>query len=511
MGTPRSSVEVLLEVCVHHEQRTALVHGDRRLSYADLRTDILRMAQALVHCGLGSGDNVTLLGANAPEMVIAKNAANLIGCSVSQLYNGISVESKAAIVTDVEAKALLVDPHFADDAREILERCAPDLVCAFGPGPGTDLLALAATQPAEVPSTRARAGDVQQIRHTGGTTGHPKGICYTFDTTLQAVQHLRQDEFVTPDARQLVCTTIAHAAGGIADFVLLDGGVVVLHDEFEPGAVLETIERERITDMWLLPPLLYQLLDHPHSVQADLSSLQRVFYGGCAASPTRLEQAVRRFGPVLTQVYGQTEAGMIAVLPPEEHDTQRPELLRTVGHPAPNVTLKVCDEHGNELPQGSRGELWVSGPLRMDGYWKQPELTARTIQDGWVHTGDVGYLDDEGFVHLVDRVKDMIVVVGGHVYTSEVEDVLMQHPAVRHAAVFGVADPDGAESVHVAVVNDLDHDVSADDLRQLVRRRKGAMYVPAEVRFVDRIPLTDAGKPDKKTLRARLMAEAGVR
>ncbi|WP_263253872.1 AMP-binding protein [Saccharopolyspora rosea] len=499
---PRSSAEVLLDSCAQRRDSTALVHGDRHVTYGEIVDQVHRLARTLDAHGLQPGDVVTLLGGNAPEMIMVRLAANLLGCGVAQLYNGISVESKAAIVADVECRALIVDPGFADNARQVLEHCSPGEVLGLGPGIGTDLLAEAADQPAEPVEGRARPDDVQQIRHTGGTTGHPKGICYTFATGLaRAQQRPEGPQLITSETRLLVCTTIAHAAGFMADSVLQNGGVVVLHDEFEPGAVLETIERERIELMFLLPPLLYKLLDHPSIDDRDLGSLRCIVYGGCKSSPKRLAQAAERLGPVLVQMYGQTEAGMISLLRPEEHDPGRPWLLETVGRPVPTTEVAVCDENGHRLPEGSRGELWVRTGMHMDGYWKQPELTAQTIQDGWVRTGDVGYLDAEGYLHVVDRVKDMIVVVGGHVYTSEVEDVLMEHPAVRHAAVFGVSDPDGAEKVHAAVVTA--QPVDAEELEDLVERRKGSMYRPT-VLVVDDLPLTDAGKPDKKALRGQL-------
>ncbi|MBA8826796.1 fatty-acyl-CoA synthase [Saccharopolyspora lacisalsi] len=447
------------------------------------------------------GDVVTLLGGNAPEMITGRYAANLLGCGVTEPYGGLSAEAKAKIVADVDTGILLVDPSFRDNAAQVLERCSPGAVLSFGDGIGPDLLALAAAESAEPVVCGARPDDVQQIRHTGGTTGHPEGICYTFDHHRRVLNLGIAGEEPDYQRRQLVCTTIAHAAGGFADRSLARGGLVVLQDEFDPAEVLAAVERERITDMWLLPPLIYRLLDHPDSEDTDLSSLRNVVYGGCRANPTRMSEAVERFGPVFTQVYGQTEAGLISVLTPREHHD--PELLGTAGRVAPTTELAICDEHGDRIAEGERGELWARTGMEMDGYWKQPELTARTVQDGWVDTGDVGYLDVEGYLHVVDRVKDVIVVVGGHVCTSEVENVLMEHPGVRGAAVFGTPDPNGAERVHAAVVTA--EDVADEDLTSLVEERKGAMYVPSDVTFVRQLPLTDVGKPDKKALRAQLV------
>lgn len=503
---PRSNVEILLGALAGRREELALVHGDRRMTSGELVDQVYRVARALAEHGLGPGRTVTLLGANAPEMLIARYAANLLGASVAQLYNGMSVSTKAAVLSDVDTTALLYDRAFADSAEQVLQGCKPELVFGLGPGePGTDLLRLAAEQPAEPLAGRARPGDVQQIRHTGGTTGHPKGVCYTFGSVLRATQQRHGGPFDLSAPRQLAATTLAHAAGGLADGTLQRGGYVVLHDEFDPGAVLRTIEAEGITSMWLLPPLLYQLLDHPEFDQRDLSSLQNIIYGGCAASRSRLVEAARKLGPVLYQIYGQTEAGLMSVLPPEEHDPERPELLSTAGRIAASADIAVCDSDGEPVAPGQPGELWARTPAHMDHYWKQPELTARTVQNGWVHTGDVGYLDDAGYLHLIDRVKDMIIVVGGHVYTSEVEEVLFAHPQVRMAAVFGVPDPNGAEVVHAAIVPEAGADVDAEQLREFVGRRQGPMYRPRNIHLVQRLPLTDVGKPDKKALRTQLV------
>lgn len=496
-AVPRTKVEILLDALKPRWDETALVQGERRVSCGELVEQVYRIARVLERHGARPGDIVTLIGGNSPEMLMGRYAANLLGCGTTEPYRGLSVEAKARIVDDVDTRILLVDPNFRDNARQVLERCSVGMVLSFGPGIGSDLFALAAREPADPVNCRARPDDVQQIRHTGGTTGHPKGICYTFGHHWRATEPPLERTY---QRRQLVCTTIAHAAGGIADNLLTHGGVVVLQEEFDPRDVLAAIERERITDMWLLPPLIYRLIDHPDITRTDLSSLHTVIYGGCRANPTRMAEAFEHFGNALTQIYGQTEAGLISVLTPQEH--ARPELLGTAGRVASTTVLAVCDSDGDRVAAGEQGELWVHTGMEMDGYWKQPELTARTIQNGWVHTGDIGYLDDGGYLHVVDRVKDMIVVVGGHVYTSEVENMLMEHPAVRDAAVFGTPDPNGAEKVNAAVV--AEDGITDTELVDLIEQRNGSMYVPAEVMFLRQLPLTDIGKPDKRALRAQL-------
>ncbi|MET8696062.1 AMP-binding protein [Streptomyces bauhiniae] len=498
----RNPVEDILDALRGNPGREALVHGEHRVSAGEFRDLVHRMAWAMQAQGIERGQTVTLLSGNLPEAIAVRYAANLIGAQVNHLYSKLSAEVQAAIVADVETRALVVDPRLADRAAEITAAVPVKSVLSLGRCDGADdLLALAAAQSAEPFPSRAEPDDICGIRHTGGTTGHPKGIC----TTFRQVQETRSARPVTGEEtgehRQLVATTIAHAAGMLADAVLETGGTVVLLDDFEPGEVLRTVERERITHMWLLPPLLYQLLDHPDMAHTDTSGLRQVLYGGCQSSPARIADAVRRLGPVLMQGYGQNEGGLISVLPPKDHDPDDPALLRTAGKILPGVDVEIRDADGNVLPNGEHGEICVRSAMVMQGYWKQPRLTAEVLRDGWLHTGDVGFRDDAGYLTVVDRLKDMIVVVGGHVYTTELEDLLNSHPDVLQSAVFGVRDEDRMERVHAAVLLAPGATTTADDLRALVRAERGAMYEPARITFPSALPLTDVGKPDKKELR----------
>ena len=499
-----ADIEEILAALADDRDREALVHHDRRLTGGELADTVHRLAHTL-DGRVRPSTVVALLAGNTPEAMAARYAVNLLGAGITQPHEGLSVEAQARIVDDVEAALVLVDAPHAAPAAEILDRAAP--VDALGLGATDhwpDVLAESADAPAEPIGGRARPGDIEQVRHTGGTTGHPKGITYTFAhhlRTAEVREHLSGFGTDGAGARLLVATPIAHAGGAIADRTLGGGGIVVLQDGFEPGTFLDALGRERITHTFLLPPLLYRLLDHPALERTDLSALRSVVYGGAPANPRRIAEAVDRIGPVLSQFYGQTEAGGISALTPEEHG--KPELLETVGRPIPSTEIAIVGDDGARVGPGERGELWVRTGTEMDGYWKQPELTAETIVDGWVRTGDVAWQDDASYLHLVDRVKDMVVVVGGHVYTSELEDVLMDHPGVRQAAVFGAPDTDGAEVVHAAVVP-ADPAPTGAELGDLVADRAGAMYVPREISFVQRLPLTGIGKTDKKRLRAEL-------
>ncbi|MFC5721703.1 AMP-binding protein [Streptomyces gamaensis] len=500
----RSFVERNLDILADDPDRTVVVHQDRRITAGELRSLVHRMARVLLAHGAGREQTVTLMSGNLPETLAARYAANLVGAPVNFLYNKISAEVQANILSDVETRVLIVDPAYAARAAEVAARTDVGAVLTLGPaGIGSDLLALAAAESDAPLEGLARPDDTCTIRHTGGTTGHPKAICTSFDRMTNVYTTAAEP---SGPIRQLVCTTLAHAAGLMADSTLAEGGSLVLQQDFDPAAVLTAIERERVTHLFLLPPLLYQLVGHPDAARTDTSSLRRLYYGGCQSSPVRIAEAVRLLGPVLTQFYGQNESGGISMLRPEDHDPQNLDRLRSAGKVMEDVEVAIRDTDGRELPVGERGEICVRSEHVMRGYWKQPALTAEVLRDGWLHTGDIGFLDEEGYLTVVDRLKDMIIVVGGHVYTTELEELLNSHPRVRQSAVFGVPDADSMEQVHAAVVTVPGGHVDAGELRAFVRRERGAMYEPARIAFVDELPLTDAGKPDKKLLRRQAEA-----
>jgi fatty-acyl-CoA synthase len=283
--------------------------------------------------------------------------------------------------------------------------------------------------------------------------------------------------------------------------------------KFDAGAVLDAIERHRITSVFLVPSMIYAILDHPRLDQTDLSSLQTVFYGASAMSPTRLREAIRRIGPVFFQFYGQTEAPQtVFVLRKEEHDPDDLSRLASCGRPVPWLKVALLDDQGREVQRGEAGEICVRGPLVMKGYWNKPEQTAEALAGGWLHTGDIAREDEQGFYSIVDRKKDMIVSGGFNVFPREIEDVLSTHPTVAAAAVIGVPDEKWGEAVKAIVVLRTGGAVSPDELAAelaaLVKERKGSHHAPKSVEFADALPLTAVGKPDKQALRQRYWSGA---
>jgi fatty-acyl-CoA synthase len=312
-------------------------------------------------------------------------------------------------------------------------------------------------------------------------------------------------EWQWPDeVRHLVCTPLSHAGSSLFVPLLLRGGSMVVLPAFDAGAVLEAIERHRITTTMLVPSMIYALLDHPRFAQTDLSTLQTIFYGASPMSPARLREAIGKLGPVFFQFYGQTECPQtVCVLRKEEHDPDDLDRLASCGRPVPWVRVGLLDESGQEVPKGQPGELCVRGPLVMKGYWNKPEETSQALKGSWLHTGDVAREDENGFLTIVDRKKDMIVSGGFNIFPREVEDVISTHPSVAAVAVVGAPDDTWGEAVTAVIVLRDGATLDIDALIALVKERKGSHHAPKSVEIVDSIPMSPLGKPDKKALRAR--------
>lgn len=514
MGDPEfvSGPALILRSLTSDPDREAVVTADgARITAGDFAAATYRLAHELIARGAARGTTVTLLTGNTPEAIGARYAAGLAGARVVILYDGMSAPVLAEITASVDTTLLLVDAERHASAAELLPLIDVPTVLTLGPGPNSDagagpaigenVVAASAGRPAGPPDVRINPEDDLGIRHTGGTTGIPKGILSLHGPYLHVFDAPIGSTGADGPPRLLAATPLAHLAGVLADLTLRRGGTVVLQRSFDPGAVLAAIERERVTDFWVLPPLLHRLLDHPAVARTDLSSLRQVLYGGSAASPTRIREALKVFGPVLVGIYGMSEAQLISAFTPPEHGRIGQGGQVPVGRPVPGVEVAVRSLDGTDLPTGEQGEIHLRSDTVMAGYWKRPDLTAQVLRDGWLNTGDVGYFDEDGYLYLSDRAKDLIIVVGGHVYPSEVEDLLLTHPAVARCAVFGVRDDQEAEHVHVAVVPAPGKRPRLEELRAFVTARKGRIYAPEVLHLVDEIPLTPVGKPDKRRLR----------
>ena len=290
--------------------------------------------------------------------------------------------------------------------------------------------------------------------------------------------------------------------------VFHQGGTVVLTKGFDPAQFCELVQKHRITATFLVPSMIYVLLDHLAEHPADLSSLQTILYGAAPMSPDRLAQALDVFGPVFVQFFGQSEApNTVTCLSKEDHDLRHPSGSPPAASPIRRWRSPFSTTTTSPVPSVKWAEVCVRGPLVMDGYWQQPELTAETLRNGWLHTGDVGRFDEDNFLYLTDRKKDMVISGGFNIYPREVEDALATHPDVAAAGVIGVPDPKWGEAVTAFVVRTADANVGSEELIAHVRDLKGPVHAPKRLEFLDALPLTPLGKVDKKQLRARFWDE----
>ena len=502
--------DLLIAALNRNLDKPAVYLGDTVLTARQVRDEISRYVQALESKGLGKGSPVAVLALNRPEVLFNMGAGMLSGCRTTPLHPMGSLDDHAYVLEDAGIETLVYDPgYFGERAAALAER-VPGLknLLAFGPSEvdgAVDYIALAAGfEPRPLRAPDVAADDVPGLAYTGGTTGKPKGVMGSYRSGATMTQ-IQMTEWEWPrEPRFLMCTPLSHAGAAFFVPVLLLGGSLVVVPYFEPGLVLETIERERITATMAVPTMLYMLMDHPDFATRDLSSLETVYYGAAAMSPTRLREAIQKLGPIFFQYYGQAEGPMtLCVLRKDEHDIDDLDRLATCGRPVPWVHVRLLDDDLNEVPQGEPGEICVRGPLVMRGYWNKPEQTAEALAGGWLHTGDIAREDEQGFYTIVDRKKDMIVSGGFNVFPREVEDVISAHPAVANVAVIGVPDDRWGEAVKAVVVLRPGASVEAGELIEAVKQAKGSIQAPKSVDFADEIPLSPLGKPDKKTLRAR--------
>ncbi len=478
--------------------------------YRDL---VSRYAQALAALGLAKGTRVGLLSRNRPEVLFVNGALAFTEVCTVAMHPMGSVDDLAYMIEDAHIEALIFDPGYYQDHARTLGQRLPHLkhLVALGPTEvGQDLTAMAERfAPAPLKPLRGDPEDIVRLSYSGGTTGKPKAIMGSARYGAAALDILLKEWEWPTEIRQLVCSPLSHGGGAVFMPTMIKRGSMVVLPGFEPGAVLEAIEKHRITCMLLVPTMIYALLDHPRLAEYDLSSLEIIYYGASSISPSRLKEGIEKLGPIFFQFYGQAEAPMsVTTMKRAEHDPDDLNRLASCGRPVPWVRVALLTDDGAEAAVGEPGEICVQGPLLMSGYLNKPEATAEAFAGGWLHTGDVAVRDPDGFLRIVDRKKDMIVSGGFNVFPREVEDVLSSHPAVAAAAVIGVPDDKWGEAVKAIVVLRAAATVTDAELIALVRDRKGAVQAPKSVVFVDRIPLSGLGKPDKKALRAEHAAQA---
>ena len=501
--TPTAGNQIL-RALARHPDRVAFSGDAGTLTYRATTERIGRMQKILLSLCLEPGSTVAVLSSNKADAWCAGSAAHLSRFPTTWLHPQGSLEDHLFQLEDSAARVLVVDPaSFGDRGGELAARAASlHTVLTLGPASyGTNLVAAVDSAGSATPRCTAVLDDPATLVYTGGTTGRPKAVLrlhrqysHLAPATLMNFEFPEQPQY-------LAVGPISHAAGLNILPALMRGGTVHLATGFDPEKVLDTVQRQRIDTTMLVPTMIYTLLDHPALSRSDTSSLELLIYGASPMSPSRLAEGIERFGPVFSQLYAQSECTPIAVLAKSEHDPARPDRLLSCGHPALGCGVRLLDADGQDVELGAPGEICVRGAQAMTEYWNQPKVTDEAVRDGWLHTGDIARADEEGYLYILDRKKDMIVTGGFNVYPKEVEDVLAAHPDVAVVAVVGVPHDKWGEAVTAVVVPRVGARIDEQELTGLVRQRKGPVHAPKEIRVVDELPLTAVGKVDKKALK----------
>lgn len=496
------------ELCIialqKFKDRVALKDGSRAITYRQFEVMIARAAARLEGLGVRKGDAVAQIAGNSIEVFSIWVACFIQGYRSVPLPAVASINDQTYAVKDSEAVVVIVDDEHVRNGIEIRSAVGGKLqVKSHQAGNGeigpfwSD-----AIKPKLTLTTDVNPADVLMMAYTGGTTGVPKGVMVSSRSLVSDYMHQMAAYPWEREIKNLIASPITHAAGTTLVPVLLKGGCTILHENFDAGEVIRAIEEEGITMMMVVPTLLYALLDHPDISSANLKSMRRIHYGAAPISPTRLREALRVFGPVFIQGYGQTETRGVLTLSQEDHLTDDDKRLASAGMPYPGVCVSLLDDRCQPVPRGEIGEICVRGPGVMAGYWKKPDLTEEAICGGWLHTGDLAYQDEQGYYYIVDRKKDMVLSGGFAVFPKEVEDALTTHPSVATAAVIGIPDEQLGEAIKAFVVLRPGRKASPDELIAFATELKGPVKAPKSVEVVEVLPLTDVAKVDKKALRA---------
>lgn len=486
-------------------------NGESR-SYAEVQRLSWRIAGALHGCGIAPGDRVAVLSANDPlafTCVFGISRAGAVWCPVNPRDEA---EDNRQLLDLFGCRCLFFQQRFAPLVQRIRDRLPrlTTLVCLDGTVEGAVSFEQWAERHYREPDEVAPGDDeVCMLAGTGGTTGKPKGVRLTGHNMETATALTLMSYPFVHRPRYLALAPLTHSAGVLSFPIMTLGGEIVIMASPDLGEFLRLAERHSITHAFLPPTVIYGLLDHPDLDATNLNSLCCLWYGAAPMSPTRLEEALRRIGPVLGQLFGQTEApNMISTLAPADHfhadgsvATQR---LSSAGRPTPLTRVAVMDDAGALLPMGERGEIVVRGPLVMAGYHENQQATAEVGKHGWHHTGDIGYLDEENYLYIVDRAKDMIITGGFNVYSAEVEQALRAHPAVQDSAVIGLPDEKWGERVTAVVQLRPEQQATAAELTTFVKERLGSVKAPKQVEIWPEIPRSKLGKVLKTEVKAEL-------
>ncbi|MCK9687497.1 acyl-CoA synthetase [Scleromatobacter humisilvae] len=503
--------QALHRAAQQYPDRVAVRFRDRQRTFRQFADRVARLAGALQALGMRPGDRVAMLALNSDRYLEYQMAVPWGGGVLNPCNTRWSAAEIAYALEDSGSTILLVDDAFADMAAQLRREstCVREVVhCGEDPRqPGMHAYEELLERAAPVPDLLRRGDDLAAILYTGGTTGSPKGVMLSHANLVNSALALCCDELVVDAGTYLHVAPMFHSADmGFALAQWQGASTHAILAGFEPERVLDALARERVTHVLLVPTMIQMLVDHPSMRKPrDLGALRTIIYGSSPISEALIERVMDILpGVGFVQGYGMTELAPIATLNGAFYHSAAGRAhgkLASAGRAARCMEVRIVDADDREVPRGTLGEIVARGPNVMLGYWNKPEQTAAAVRDGWMHTGDAAWMDDDGFIFIADRLKDMIVSGGENVYSSEVENALARHPSVAACAVIGIPDERWGETVHAVIVAKPGSDVAGDELIAHCRTLIAGYKCPRSVAFVDQLPLSGAGKVLKAVLR----------
>ena len=481
----------------------ALEQDGNALTFSELELRSRKIVAMLAAHGIAKGDRIAWLGKNARHYFELFYSAARLGAVMVPIGWRLAAPEIAYILGDTGAKVLFIDNGFDELAAKACGQMesAPEVVDT-----PSALAEIEAAEPAEFEA--AGPDDAILQLYTSGTTGNPKGAVLTnanlFSLRVPAEEAAQPWSSWDDDEAILVCMPCAHIGGtGLGIMAMAAGIRAIVQAEFTPDGVLDGFE-QGITRLFIVPAALQMVIQHPRAKDTDMSGVKYVMYGAAPIPLDLLREAVQTIPDAgFLQCYGMTETtGTIAMLPPEDHSLEGNQRMKSAGKAVPGAELKVVGEDGEELPRGEVGELVCKSPSNMAGYWNLPEATSSSLIDGWMHTGDAAYMDEDGYVFIQDRIKDMIISGGENVYPAQVESAIYGHPAVAEVAVVGVPDDTWGEAVKACVVPKPGSEVDPADIIAFTRERLAGFKVPKTVDVIEAMPRNASGKILRRELRA---------
>ena len=487
---------------------TATVFEGARLNYRQLNERVNRLANGLLALGIDKGDRLTILAENTHKYLEVYFAASKIGISVTPLNFRLSDQELVHIVNDSESTCFFVADGYEDRARTIQDSAPSIKYCITMDNPVDGCQAyeeLLAGAPPDEPCRDADEDAMAILMYTGGTTGAPKGVMMSHRGLMTGILSAALGFSFNQNDSTCFVLPLFHISFWPALAVLLTGGKVVINRRPNLTGILELIQEERCTHVNAVPTLYGWLLPYVNTDTYDLSSLRSISYAGSPFPPELLKQCIQKFGPKFQQVYAMTECVGGTILFQQDHvlEGERSRLLASAGRASMSVDVRVFGNDDRSLSVGEVGEIVIRGKCVMMGYWNNPQLTDSTLRGGWYHTGDMGYIDEEGYLFLVDRKADMIVTGGENVYPKETEDVLYQHPAVAMAAVVSAPDEKWGERIQAVVVLKPDQQITEEELIVHCKERLAGYKCPKSVEFWSQIPTTPVGKIIRKDVKKK--------